>query len=50
VQGRKRPADMMILKCVHDRDVAIDPTVVHPLNPSHPWDSREQAVDRALKH
>ena len=52
VRGRERPADLLISHWSQGHDAAIDPTVVHGLNPSHPWDLHHAAVDKAeeVKH
>ena len=47
VQGRLRPADLALSHWSGGRDAAVDPTVVHSLNPSIPWDLSQSAVDRA---
>ena len=47
VQGRRRPADLLIHKWRNGRDAAVDPTVIRSLNPSHKWDPSNPAVDKA---
>ena len=47
VQGKHRPADIMLGHWMSGQDAAVDPTVVHCLNPSYPWDWRKPAVDKA---
>ena len=37
----------MISHWSRGRDAAIDATIVHSLNPSHPWDTRHAAVEKA---
>ena len=47
VQGKQRPADLLVRKWRHGCDAALDATVVHSLNPSHSWDVSLMAVDKA---
>ena len=47
VEGRLRPADLALAHWSHGQDAAVDPTVIHSLNPSHPWDPSRPAVDQA---
>ena len=47
IQGRRRPADMLLGHWFSGQDAAVDPTVVHCLNPSYPWDWRKPAVEKA---
>ena len=47
IQGKRRPADLLIGHWANGRDAAVDPTIIHCLNPSHAWDWRQPAVYRA---
>jgi hypothetical protein len=47
VSGRERPADLLIAHWSHGRDAAVDPTIIHSLNPSHPWDPKHSAMEKA---
>ena len=47
MQGKQRPADLLISDWHSARDVAIDLTVVHGLNQSEAWDLITPAVEKA---
>ena len=47
MSGRERPADLLIAHWSHGRDAAVDPTIIHSLNPCHPWDPHHSAADKA---
>ena len=47
LEGKERPADLLITAWAEGRDVAVDLTVVHPLNASHSWTSDVAVVDAA---
>ena len=49
VQGKQRPADLLISDWQGARDVAIDLTVVHGLNQSEAWDLVTPAEEKAEK-
>jgi hypothetical protein len=47
VQGKERPADLLISNWESGRGVAVDLTVVHGLNQSEVWDLKSPAVEKA---
>ena len=47
IRGRERPADLLVSNWSHRRDAMVDPTIVHCLIPSHPWDPRHSALEKA---
>ena len=47
VSGRERPADLLIAHWSHGRGAAVDPTIIHSLNPCHPWDPHHFAMGKA---
>jgi hypothetical protein len=47
INGKQRPADLLLSNFENARDAALDLTIVHALPPSAPWDPNKPVVEQA---